>query len=78
MALTEVLRMTKPKLVLLAVLLIGLYPRYYNYGCVNGVCTKIACTCGFQPANFFTIFILSFVASGVIVEVFKWLVKLSK
>lgn len=79
MAINEILFMTKPKLVLLAVLLIAFIPKYYNSNCPAGSCPPEAlatvCQCGFFAPNFFTIFILSYISACVIVEAYNLVIK---
>lgn len=75
MALTDVLWMTKPKLILLAIFLILTIPKYFNSNCPSGTCAAgalaTACQCGFSIANFFTIFVIAYIAAGVIGEVYS-------
>ena len=75
MALNEILWMTKPKLAIFAIFLIALIPKYYNSNCTTGICPSNAlvttCQCGFSFANFFTIFVMTYIGACVIVEVFN-------
>ncbi len=76
MAFSEMLWMTKTKIFILIIILILCAPFYYGYGCINGVCAIAeACNCGFQPANFFTVFIISFILAGFIGEVVQMFTK---
>ena len=57
MILRDIFWLTKPKLVLLAIFLVILIPSYYNSG--------------FSIFNFYTAFILSYLTSSIIVELYN-------
>ena len=76
MVLREIFWLTKPKLVLLAVFLIIVLPSYYNSGCPIGACVQDGvCQCGFSIFNFYTAFILSYLTSSIIIEIYNVLSK---
>ncbi|MDD2531873.1 MAG: hypothetical protein PHO61_04280 [Candidatus ainarchaeum sp.] len=76
MVLRNIFWLTKPKIVLLLIFLVILIPSYYNLSCCVG---GLFCPCGFFIFNFYTAFILSYLTSSIIVEIynvfFKKLVK---
>jgi hypothetical protein len=72
MLIRDIFWLTKPKLVLLAIFLIILIPSYYNTGCPSGTCMQSAvCQCGFSIFNFYTAFVLSYLTSSILVELFN-------
>jgi len=72
MIIRDIFWLTKPKLVLLAIFLVILIPSYYNTGCPIGACVASAtCQCGFSIFNFYTAFILSYLTSSIIVELYN-------
>ena len=72
MIIRDIFWLTKPKIVLLAIFLIILIPSYYNAGCPSGVCIQDAvCQCGFSIFNFYTAFVLSYLTSSIMVELYK-------
>jgi hypothetical protein len=75
MAIMDFLWMTKAKLTLLIILLIVLIPKYYNSNCDAAICAgdivNSACQCGFSLANFYTIFVISYIAACIMGEIYK-------
>jgi len=69
----DILWMTKPKIILLAVFLALLFPSYYNISCISTTCLAGAgpCPCGFSPIDFFTCFVWAYVTACLIIEVIK-------
>ncbi|MFA6268521.1 MAG: hypothetical protein WCW13_05420 [archaeon] len=73
MSLTDILLMTKQKIALLIIILVASFPLYYKLDCAAGACTAGAiCQCGFYIMNFYTIFVLGYLASSIIVELYNW------
>ena len=71
MVLFDLLKMTKAKLILLAIFLITLTPSYFDLSCIEGYCAvgKEICSCGFLPIEFFVTFIWMYVFACAIVEI---------
>ncbi len=71
MVLFDLLKMTKAKLILLAIFLITLTPSYFDLSCIEGYCQvgKEVCACGFLPVEFFVTFTWMYVFACATVEV---------
>jgi hypothetical protein len=73
----DLLKMTRTKLIILAIFLITQIPSYINLSCIDGYCQAGAevCACRFLPIEFFVTFVWMYVFACMIGEFITFLKK---